>query len=212
MLVAGREDTPCDPTSSALSMSDCCAGCKAIVKTLSDAASTAGVFSSSQAAAYWSYHITRSGFFAIQGIAGAPFLMKGLPQIRSSLNGFERMLEDAPICCALSACSPDISRCSSGGRIAGVLAARAASTVTGRPSEDTGIRIESIIKAGLTGPMAEALAMYYQVRWRDSACQRQAAAAGIIPALAQALGQFCAIPMHYRDAYKTVPLSPPAQL
>ena len=45
----------------------------------------------------------------------------------------------------------------------GVLAARAASTVTGRASEDTGIRIESIIKAGLTGPMAEALAMYYQV-------------------------------------------------
>ena len=42
----------------------------AIVKTLSDAANTAGVFSSSKAAAYWSYHITRSGFFAIQGIAG----------------------------------------------------------------------------------------------------------------------------------------------
>ena len=36
--------------------------------------------------------------------------------------------------------------------------------MTGRASEDTGIRIESIIKAGLTGPMAEALAMYYQVR------------------------------------------------
>ena len=45
---------------------------QAIVKTLSDAASTAGVFSSSKAAAYWSYHITRSGFFAIQGIAGTP--------------------------------------------------------------------------------------------------------------------------------------------
>lgn len=45
-----------------------------------------------------------------------------------------------------------------------MLAARAASTMTGRQSEDTGIRIESIIKAGLTGPMAEALAMYYQVR------------------------------------------------
>ncbi len=49
------------------------------------------------------------------------------------------------------------------GKCAGVLAARAASTVTGRSSDDTGIRIESIIKAGLTGPMAEALAMYYQV-------------------------------------------------
>ena len=49
------------------------------------------------------------------------------------------------------------------GMCVGVLAARAASTVTGQASDDTGIRIESIIKAGLTGPMAEALAMYYQV-------------------------------------------------
>lgn len=43
---------------------------QAIGRTLSDAANSAGIFSSSQAAAYWSYHITRSGFFAIQGIAG----------------------------------------------------------------------------------------------------------------------------------------------
>ena len=53
---------------------------QAIVKTLSDAASTAGVFSSSKAAAYWSYHITRSGFFAIQGIAGAPLLSSLQPR------------------------------------------------------------------------------------------------------------------------------------
>ena len=43
---------------------------QAIGRTLSDAANSAGIFSSSKAAAYWSYHITRSGFFAIQGIAG----------------------------------------------------------------------------------------------------------------------------------------------
>ena len=60
------DDTPPMPH---LSVGLCCR-LQAIVKTLSDAASTAGVFSSSKAAAYWSYHITRSGFFAIQGIAG----------------------------------------------------------------------------------------------------------------------------------------------
>ena len=60
------DDTPPMPR---LSGGLCCR-LQAIVKTLSDAASTAGVFSSSKAATYWSYHITRSGFFAIQGIAG----------------------------------------------------------------------------------------------------------------------------------------------
>ena len=73
------------------------------------------------------------------------------------------MLEDDLLCWALSAGS-QISACVHlEDECTGVLAARAASTVTGRASEDTGIRIESIIKAGLTGPMAEALAMYYQV-------------------------------------------------
>ena len=48
----------------------CAAGCRRLSRRCPDAASTAGVFSSSKAAAYWSYHITRSGFFAIQGIAG----------------------------------------------------------------------------------------------------------------------------------------------
>ena len=43
-----------------------------MVQTLSEAASSIGVFSNSKAAAYWGYHITRSSFFALQGIAGAP--------------------------------------------------------------------------------------------------------------------------------------------
>ncbi len=43
---------------------------QAILQTLTEAANSMGVFSSSQAAAYWGYHITRSSFFAIQGIAG----------------------------------------------------------------------------------------------------------------------------------------------
>ncbi len=50
----------------------CLCRLQAIGRTLTDAANSAGIFSSSKAAAYWSYHITRSGFFAIQGIAGWP--------------------------------------------------------------------------------------------------------------------------------------------
>ena len=87
---------------------------QAILQTLTEAASSMGVFSSSKAAAYWGYHITRSSFFALQGIAG-------------------------------------------------VLAARAASSVTGAETNEVGIRMESMIRAGLTGPIGEALAMYYQV-------------------------------------------------
>ncbi|EIE27631.1 S-adenosyl-L-methionine-dependent methyltransferase [Coccomyxa subellipsoidea C-169] len=86
---------------------------QAILQTLTEAASSMGVFSSSKAAAYWGYHITRSSFFALQGIAG-------------------------------------------------VLAARAASSVTGTETNEVGIRMESMIRAGLTGPIGEALAMYYQ--------------------------------------------------
>jgi hypothetical protein len=47
-------------------------GCRlqAVFQALTDAADSVGVFSSSRAAAYWGYHITRSSFFAMQGIAG----------------------------------------------------------------------------------------------------------------------------------------------
>lgn len=45
-----------------------------------------------------------------------------------------------------------------------MLAARAASSVTGQQTNDVGIRMESMIRAGLTGPIGEALAMYYQVQ------------------------------------------------
>lgn len=46
---------------------------QAILQTLTEAARNMGVFSSSKAAAYWGYHITRSSFFALQGIAGPCF-------------------------------------------------------------------------------------------------------------------------------------------
>ena len=46
----------------------------------------------------------------------------------------------------------------------GLLAARTASGITGRsPADETGIKLESMVRAGLTYPVGEALAMYYQV-------------------------------------------------
>ena len=80
------------------------------------------------------------------------------------------MLEDDLLCWTLSAGSQMTACVHLEDECTGVLAARAASTVTGRASEDTGIRIESSIKAGLTWPMAEALAMYYQVRCVPQCC------------------------------------------
>lgn len=39
-------------------------------RTVAEAVSSAGVFASPKAAAYWGYHLSRSSFFMIQGIAG----------------------------------------------------------------------------------------------------------------------------------------------
>ena len=41
-------------------------------------------------------------------------------------------------------------------------ARRAASRAAG-PADETGIKLESMVRAGLTYPVGEALAMYYQV-------------------------------------------------
>lgn len=62
--------------------------------------------------------------------------------------------------------SPVEGHADRGGRAigAGLLAARAASTVARTDAIDTGIKLESLVRAGLTGPIGEALAMYYQVR------------------------------------------------
>lgn len=43
---------------------------RAFTETLTNAVSTAGVLGSSDAARYWAYHLTRSGFFSVQGLAG----------------------------------------------------------------------------------------------------------------------------------------------
>ena len=40
------------------------------IQGLSSGASKAGVFASPTAAAYWAYHLTRTGFLAVQGLAG----------------------------------------------------------------------------------------------------------------------------------------------
>jgi len=42
---------------------------------VSEAVSSAGVFATPKAAAYWGYHLSRSGFFLLQGLAGAPHPM-----------------------------------------------------------------------------------------------------------------------------------------
>ena len=97
--------------------------------------------------------------------------MKGMPQGRSSSRMTQKAQRSFQLCARMIHLAVHLLPVPTHSESvhfedghAGVLAARAASTVTGRASEDTGIRIESIIKAGLTGPMAEALAMYYQVR------------------------------------------------
>ena len=43
---------------------------QAFTETLSSAVSTSGALSSPQATQYWAYHLARSGFFAVQAIAG----------------------------------------------------------------------------------------------------------------------------------------------
>ena len=40
---------------------------------LTSGASKAGVFSSPTAAAYWAYHLTRTGFLTVQGLSGQFF-------------------------------------------------------------------------------------------------------------------------------------------
>lgn len=53
-----------------------------------------------------------------------------------------------------------------------MLAARAASSVSGAETNEVGIRMESMIRAGLTGPIGEALATYYQVLLQSAWCSK----------------------------------------
>ena len=46
---------------------------QAAARTVSEAVSSAGVFATPKAAAYWGYHLSRSSFFLLQGLAGAPY-------------------------------------------------------------------------------------------------------------------------------------------
>ena len=50
-----------------------CPACRlqAAARVISEAVSSAGVFASPKAAAYWTYHLSRSSFFLLQGAAGA---------------------------------------------------------------------------------------------------------------------------------------------
>lgn len=49
-----------------------CRACRlqAAARVISEAVSSAGVFASPKAAAYWTYHLSRSSFFLLQGAAG----------------------------------------------------------------------------------------------------------------------------------------------
>ena len=62
---------------SCLQAAGCCTGsvplgCRlqAAARVISEAVSSAGVFASPKAAAYWTYHLSRSSFFLLQGAAG----------------------------------------------------------------------------------------------------------------------------------------------
>ncbi|KAK9815790.1 hypothetical protein WJX72_009506 [[Myrmecia] bisecta] len=78
---------------------------QAVLQEVVNAVQQAGVFSSTSAAAYWAYHVSRSSFFALQGLASlaatrAAFARKGLDNSSTSvaknpsLEGTARMLAE----------------------------------------------------------------------------------------------------------------------
>lgn len=52
--------------------------CRALefIEGVTSSANKAGVFASPTATAYWAYHLTRTGFLAIQGLSGALLLFR----------------------------------------------------------------------------------------------------------------------------------------
>lgn len=59
------------------------------IQKLAGASQSAGVFSSTQALSYWSYHLARSGFFTIQGLAGGILLPHTASSRCCIANGFK---------------------------------------------------------------------------------------------------------------------------
>ncbi len=47
---------------------------------------------------------------------------------------------------------------------AGLLAARSATQITGKPESGQGMKLERLLTSGIAGPVSEATAMFYQVR------------------------------------------------
>ncbi|EFN55961.1 hypothetical protein CHLNCDRAFT_145276 [Chlorella variabilis] len=66
---------------------------QAFTDTLSNAVSTAGILGSTDAARFWAYHLTRSGFFMIQGVASLLATRQAIGQNSQSqaLTRFETM-------------------------------------------------------------------------------------------------------------------------
>ncbi|KAL4419508.1 hypothetical protein ABPG77_002294 [Micractinium sp. CCAP 211/92] len=67
---------------------------RAFTETLTSAVGTAGILSSTEAARYWAYHLTRSGFFMLQGLASLLVTRRavGRDAEADSLTRFEEMV------------------------------------------------------------------------------------------------------------------------
>lgn len=63
----------CNSVKALCSINCCLWHCRALefIEGVTSSANKAGVFASTTATAYWAYHLTRTGFLAVQGLSGA---------------------------------------------------------------------------------------------------------------------------------------------
>jgi hypothetical protein len=107
---------------------------QAFTNTLANAVSTAGILGSSEAARYWAYHLSRSGFFMLQGLAGLLASRNAVGRSGGgdspAVNRFEAVFRQARQCTGsggrqavqCSACSAGgwhNSACRGGGKLSG---------------------------------------------------------------------------------------------
>jgi hypothetical protein len=133
---------------------------QAFTNTLANAVSTAGILGSSEAARYWAYHLSRSGFFMLQGLAGLlasrNAVGRGGGGDSPAVNRFEAVFRQARQL-----------TCSGGG--GGRQAGRQCSTCSAggwHNSTCSGDGRLSVVppccRRGWVGPVTEALLMFYQ--------------------------------------------------
>ncbi|KAL4451802.1 hypothetical protein ABPG75_007464 [Micractinium tetrahymenae] len=70
---------------------------RAFTETLTNAVGTAGILGSTEAARYWAYHLTRSGFFMVQGLASLLVTRRAVGRDTNapSLTRFEEMVRNS---------------------------------------------------------------------------------------------------------------------